>query len=337
MTATYVTIAFVAPLLAWFAWQKSKRRTHPVRPGVRPEIDLSHECEFELYHNALSLCSMKARLCLAELEIPYRSHPIDLIETGCYENIRPDFLAVNPGGTVPVLVHAGHPVYESHEQIRYAALHAPPGSPALIPGEPKLETEMQRWVDLSSLTHDPVNHGDESAGNAIPGLTVPFFAGMIGDIPAWKIGEGLLFHFDRIRPILFLVLKVLGVRGLPKLAPAMKILVRSRRQMHVHLDALEAKLDSSDGPWLLGASYSLADVSWLVIFERLAQADYLHVFLGDGKRPGCDNYWLRLKSRPAYRKAILDHSHPIIEAGTRRIREAKAMDPALRAALEGKG
>ena len=26
---------------------------------------------------------------------------------------------VNPAGTVPVLIHNGHPVYESHEQIVY--------------------------------------------------------------------------------------------------------------------------------------------------------------------------------------------------------------------------
>ena len=29
-----------------------------------------------------------------------------------------DYLTnVNPAGTVPVLVHQGHPVYESHEQV----------------------------------------------------------------------------------------------------------------------------------------------------------------------------------------------------------------------------
>ena len=26
---------------------------------------------------------------------------------------------VNPAGTVPVLIHNGHPIYESHEQIVY--------------------------------------------------------------------------------------------------------------------------------------------------------------------------------------------------------------------------
>jgi hypothetical protein len=31
----------------------------------------------------------------------------------------PTFLNINPAGTVPVLVHKEHPIYESHEQIVY--------------------------------------------------------------------------------------------------------------------------------------------------------------------------------------------------------------------------
>ncbi|NNL66678.1 MAG: hypothetical protein HKP30_10575, partial [Myxococcales bacterium] len=100
-------IALVLAAAAAWAVENRRRRTHPVPAGHRREIELPFEQEFELYHNALSLCSMKSRLCLAELGIPYRSHPVDLIETGAYENIRPAFLAVNPGGTVPVLVHDG--------------------------------------------------------------------------------------------------------------------------------------------------------------------------------------------------------------------------------------
>ena len=63
------------------------------------------------------------------------------------------------------------------------------------------------------------------------------------------------------------------------------LLARSRRQMGVHLDALEKQLHTSGGPWILGAHFSLADVSWLVIFERLAQVDCLHLFVGDGRLP----------------------------------------------------
>jgi hypothetical protein len=65
---------------------------------------------------------------------------------------------------VLVLVHNGHPVYESHEQIRYAARHAPPGAPPLIPEDPELQAEMEQWVDLASLTGDPIRDADRSAG-----------------------------------------------------------------------------------------------------------------------------------------------------------------------------
>ena len=256
---------------------------------------MPYEQEFELYHNAFSLCSMKSRLCLSELGIPYRSHPVDLIETGAYENIRAGFLRVNPAGTVPVLVHEGHPVYESHEQIRYAAEHAPSSHPGLIPDDPEARERMQEWVDRSSLTKDPINEGDLSAGNAVPGLTLPIFATMMERIPAWRVIEGLLFHFDKRRPVLFLMLKLRGVEGLPGLGPLIAAHRRSRRQMAAHLDALERCLEESGGPWILGSFFSLADVSWLVIFERLAQVESLGVF----RRRGPSASLRRLLGGPA--------------------------------------
>lgn len=320
---------------AWWAWEKSRRRTRAVPEGLQSNVTLPHTREFELYHNALSFCSMKTRLCLAELRIPYQSHHIDLIETGAYENIRPELLSVNPGGTVPVLVHQGHPIYESHLQIRYAAEHAPPGSPRLTPDDPEQRSEMERWIDRSSLTTDPIEHGDESAGNTIPGLTVPLFAAMIDQIATWRILEGLLFHFDKRRPLLFLFLKARGLARLGGVAPAMKVLARSRSQMAVHLDALENRLATAGGPWILGESFTLADVSWLVVFERLVQADCLHVFIGGGLRPSCAAYWERLRERPSYREAILGHAHPTIEYGTKRLHDAKAADSELRRSLEG--
>ena len=148
-----------------------------VLTGFQAQISLPHEQEFELYHNALSLCSMKSRLCLAELQIDYKSHHIDLIETGCYENVRKPYERINPARTVPVLVHKGHPVYESHEQIRYAAHHAPEGSPVLVPDSAASKQEMEHWIDRSSLSGDPLNESALSAGNAIPGQTLPLFRG----------------------------------------------------------------------------------------------------------------------------------------------------------------
>ncbi len=332
MIALFAVIVLL--VVAW-AVENARRKTHPVPAGLQADISFPHGSEFELYHNALSLCSMKVRVCMAELQIPYKSHHIDLVETGAYENIRPAFLRINPGGTVPVLLHNGHPVYESHEQIRYAAAHAPAGSPSLVPEAPELREEMERWIDLSSLTDDPLNRGDESAGNAVPGQTLPLFATTIEKIALWKIVEGLLFHFDKIRPVMFLIFKLRGLGALGKIPPLAKGLARSRKQLQVHLAVLEAKLEESKGPWILGPGFSLADVSWLVIFERLRQVDALHVFVDPAMRPRCAAYWEALKKRPSYQEAILDHAHPIVEYGTQRLRDAKAADPAVRKLLEG--
>ena len=333
METLILTLAVAA--FIWWLVEKSRRRTHPVRGGIQKDRVFPHEAEFELYHNALSLCSMKTRLCMAELGVPYKSHHIDLIETGCYENIRPKLLDVNPAGTVPVLLHNGHPVYESHEQIRYAAQHAPAGTPALVPEDPSQKAVMDEWIDRSSITDDPLNNMDISAGNAVPGQTLPLFCTMIEKIPYFKIFEGFLFHFDKFRPMLFTLLKLRGLGNLGKLKPAAQALARSRAMMFRHIDALEAQLGQSAGPWILGEQYSLADVSWLVIFERMRQADCEMVFLDTDEHPQVAAYWQRLKGRPAYQVAILDQSHPLIEYGRDRIVEGKAANPEVRILLEG--
>jgi glutathione S-transferase len=331
----WLALAGAAGLVGAWSWEKSHRKTHPVAPGLQKDVELPHQQEFELYHNALSLCSMKTRVCMAELRIPYRGHAIDLIETGRYETIGRRFLAVNPAGTVPVLVHRGHPIYESHEQIRYAAAHGPPGSPALVPADPAQRSEMDRWIDASSLTADPIRHPETSIGNTVPRLTIQLFAAMIERIPYRNILEGLLFHFDKRRPVLFLSLKARGLERLHTLAPAMRLIAGGRQYVNVHLDALEKQLAQSGGPWILGDAFSLADVSWMVIFERLRQVDNEHVFLGSGLRPACSDYWARLSQRPSYAEAITGYPHPLIDYGIQRLREVKAADPALRGALEG--
>lgn len=324
----------VAGLLGWYLWERSHRKTHAVPAGLQTDIELPHTAEFELYHNALSLCSKKSRVCLAELGIDYVSHHVHLIETGGYENIGREFLRVNPAGTVPVLVHDGHPIYESHEQIRYAAAHAPEGAPSLVPEGAEGEAEMHRWVDASSLVgDDPVSHARETAGNAVPGLTVPLFAAMIDDIGVSKIVEGLLFHRLKIRPFLFLAMKARGLPGLVS-GPAARAIRASGRAMSGHLDALERQLVARGGPWILGSQFTLADVGWVVIIERLREADSLHVFLGEGRRPAVTAWWDRVRARPSYRAAIVEQGHPTVARGTERLRAAKAADPDLRAALE---
>ena len=301
--------------------------------GLHPEITLPHEQEWELYHNSFSLCSKKVRVCLAELGLPYRSHPIHLIETGAYENVSRAYLRVNPAGTVPVLVHQGHPVYESHDQIMYAAARGAGGA-TLLPADPQVRAATERWIDCASLVGDATRGGEQRAGHCIPPLTFPLFATMVRYIPYREIARGLLTHPNKERPLFFGLLRLRGVRGLPRLAPVLRLLQRSRAHMERHLDALAAHLDSHGGPWIAGADYTLADVSWVVILDRLAEADWAAHFWGVGRRPTIAAYWSRLQERPSFAAAIESVRAPVTRQGIADLADAKRDEPALRAALE---
>ena len=64
----------------------------------------------ELYHSGLTACSKKTRLCLREKGLDYVSHYIDLSR---FEQHTPEYLALNPNGLVPTLVHDGAVIIES--------------------------------------------------------------------------------------------------------------------------------------------------------------------------------------------------------------------------------
>ena len=72
--------------------------------------------ELELYHGLASTCSKKVRLCLFEKGLPFKSRLLDLQK---FEQHEPEYLALNPNGVVPTLVHGGRPIIESSIIIEY--------------------------------------------------------------------------------------------------------------------------------------------------------------------------------------------------------------------------
>ena len=307
-----------------------------VRSGLQPHITLPHEASWELYHNEFSLCSKKLRVCLAELGLSYLGHHVDLIETGAYENVGRAYLEINPVGLVPVLVHDGHPIFESHEQIVYAARHAGARGRELLPEDPSIRAEVDRWIDCASLVgQDPTRGTEARAGHCIPGLTLPIFAAMMADIPTREILKGLLTHPDKQRPLIFLTLKWLGIHRLPRLRPGMKLLRRSLLHMGQHLDRLGEQLAAHGGSWIVGETFTLADVSWMVILDRLVEADWERRFWGGDARPRLADYWQRLAARESYRTEVLEQRSRLTREGMALVKRAKASDEPLRLALEG--
>ncbi|MCH3156216.1 glutathione S-transferase N-terminal domain-containing protein, partial [Listeria monocytogenes] len=64
----------------------------------------------ELYHHGSSACAAKVRFALAEKELEWVGHYVDLLAG---EQLNPEFLEINPKGVVPVLIHEGAVIRES--------------------------------------------------------------------------------------------------------------------------------------------------------------------------------------------------------------------------------
>ena len=70
-----------------------------------------------LFHFWSSTCSRKVRIALAEKDINWKSHHIDIVNK--LENLEPEYLKINPNGVVPTLKHDGNVILESNIIIEY--------------------------------------------------------------------------------------------------------------------------------------------------------------------------------------------------------------------------
>ena len=65
--------------------------------------------------------------------------------------------------------------------------------------------------------------------------------------------------------------------------------------------------------WIDGENFSLADITWMVLFHRLSEV-YLIDYFFDNKN-NLKNYFERLKKRDSYQSALLDYTSDEIRAG----------------------
>ncbi|MEC8546684.1 MAG: glutathione S-transferase family protein, partial [Pseudomonadota bacterium] len=272
--AWYISLILLLTLaLIAYVREKGQRRTRPVSGGKQSDVDLPYEKDIELYANPFSHCSRKVTLAMEEYELDYAYHNVHLIETGWYETISRAFLAINPSGLVPVLVHEGTPVYESDDILLY--LETLTDKQSIIPPDATGQKAMREWIEFCSVSSkDPMAMMDTQAGACVPALTLPIFATMISEIDLRHILTGFLFHPDKVRPLFFLSAKLLGLGGILKTGPAGGLIDRSRDAMLGHMETINKALKESRGPWILGEEFSLADISLASIYLRLDETGW---------------------------------------------------------------
>jgi glutathione S-transferase len=85
--------------------------------------------------------SIRVRWMLQELETPFDAIPVDLRKG---EHRRPEFLAINPAGKLPVLVDDGVVLTESIAILLYLAEKFP--AAGFLPRDPDARAQAYRWL-----------------------------------------------------------------------------------------------------------------------------------------------------------------------------------------------
>ena len=95
----------------------------------------------ELLNNPISTCSQKVRLTLHEKGIPFTDTRIDFRRK---EHLTPEYLAINPDGVVPSLLHDGRAVLDSSVIMEYLDEVFP--DVPLSPPDPYGRAKMRKWL-----------------------------------------------------------------------------------------------------------------------------------------------------------------------------------------------
>ena len=232
----------------------------------------------ELYHGLASACSKKVRLCLYEKNLPFVSRLLDLQK---FEQHAPGYLALNPDGVVPTLVHNGRPILESSFIIEYLDVTFP--EIPLRPADAAGRACVSSWLKFS----------DNVAYSAVY-------------IPTWMhLSAGAMHGLSREERKATLARVPTGERrarweqvtsgGFP---PAE--IESAYEKMRVCLARCEDAL--AGGPWLAGTAYTLADIAVVPFIDRIRNLK--PEFLAAPAYPRLGDWYARMRARPAFAKAF---------------------------------
>ncbi len=236
----------------------------------------------ELYHAAISTCSQKVRLVLAEKGLDWTGHELDLVRG---EQHDPAYVKLNPGHVVPTLIDAGRVLVESTLVNEYLDEAYP--EPALRPEDPLERHAMRLWtkrVDEKVHPHAATITYGIGTRPALLRLPEERREAMLAGIPdpARRAARASVIEH--------------GVEA-PEMAGAMRAFVSL-------LDDVDEAL--GDGrAWLAGERFSLADAAVLPYVLRL---DHLAMtwLWADGARPRLAEWYAGVQARPAYAQAVAD-------------------------------
>ena len=228
---------------------------------------------FKLYNAPQSTCSQRVRFVFNAKKLPFDEVKLNLLEG---DQLKPDYLKLNPNGVVPTLDHNGAIVIDSNVITEYLDEVAPENS--FTPDDPLERAHMRTLMHFI----------DEMPAAAV---RVPTFN--LAFLPSFqKMSRDAFVAMAESKPLRREFMLTMGQSGFPK-EEMDAALARLRRTY----ERVDAEIERSGGPWLLGKKITLADVAVmpsLIRIHDLGKPDWQDL-------PRVVTWFDNIRSQPAFK------------------------------------
>jgi glutathione S-transferase len=245
--------------------------------------------EFTLYNAPQSTCSQRVRFVLNAKELDFTEHKLDLFSG---DQLKPDYLAINPNGVVPALLHNGQIVLDSAVIIEYLD-ETCAGRMSFTPADPVARARM-RWM-MRYIDEIPT-----------PAIRVPSYN--LAFLPHFqKMSEEDFIALANSKPLRKEFLLSMGRTGFPK------------SEMDAALDRLNRAVVrmnewilQGNGTWLMGDQLTLADIALMPVIVRMDDIN-LHASWAD--KPAVAEWLEAIRAETAftttyYHGSLLTEKYP---------------------------
>lgn len=232
--------------------------------------------DITLYNAPQSTCSQRVRFALHAKGLAFDEVRLDLFSG---DQLKPEYLALNPNGVVPTMVHGGAVVTDSAVILEYLEdIH--PETARMRPADPVAAAELRAMMRFIDEVPTPAIR--------IPSYNLAF-------LPHFQeMTEEAFQALCDSKPLRREFLMRMGRTGFPQ-ADMDEALGRLQRG----IDRMAGWLDTSGGPWLMGAEISLVDLAILPVIVRMDDINLGHMW---AERPAVQAWLDAIRARPEYEK-----------------------------------
>lgn len=231
----------------------------------------------ELYTHPMSPCAQKVRITLAEKGLAWTKHHVDLQQK---ENLKPEYLKLNPLGVVPTLVDNGQAIIESSLICEYLDEQYP--ETQLRPADALLRSKIRYWM----------KHVDVKLHPSCGTIQWPMV-----------MREALMAKPEAERNALLEKIPEKPRRErqkrLVKFGLDAPDVVDAVRTYYKTIQLMDQALVNHQ--WLVSDEFTLADVVVAPYFQTLQQFDWIAMFDG---YPRVADWFERVQARASYQEAV---------------------------------